>query len=322
MTTSSYLGGQSGVQYNGIETDDGGYPKFNLQNALLVGEFKRGPFDRPFKVTKETMEAQLSYDYANPYYIALEDAFKTGAEYVWVMRVDTNVYVWSDWQIDTNIAIQNNQVHYTAYKTNGKVTFDSFAEVDLTEAIVRSLHDSDMQQWQAVNDACNELTGVTNWVFDPANNQIKYYPVGEFPSDPNYQWLYHGVLYNTPQEACETFWAIQGNGWVFHSVSNPEREYPVCVGYKESENRYDGYQPTERRARVDPIPEPEEKYLHLAVVAQKILSNASSSNQAISLLAEAYLENITNSIFNGNESKQFVKLTDLIQQFEANKTQR
>ena len=86
MTTSSYLGGQSGVQYNGIETDDGGYPKFNLQNALLVGEFKRGPFHKPFKVTKETMEAQLSYDYANPYYIALEDAFKTGAEYVWVMR--------------------------------------------------------------------------------------------------------------------------------------------------------------------------------------------------------------------------------------------
>jgi hypothetical protein len=87
MATSTYLSGRSGVQYNGIETDEGGYPKFNLQNALLVGEFKRGPFNRPFKVTKETMEAKLSFDYNNPYYIALEDAFKTGAEYVWVMRV-------------------------------------------------------------------------------------------------------------------------------------------------------------------------------------------------------------------------------------------
>mgnify|MGYP003609293533 FL=1 len=57
-------------------------------------------------------------------------------------------------------------------------------------------------------------------------------------------------------------------------------------------------------------------------IAQKIISNTSSSNQAISLLAEAFLEAVANSIFNAESSKQFVKLSDLLPQFELHKTLR
>ena len=60
----------------------------------------------------------------------------------------------------------------------------------------------------------------------------------------------------------------------------------------------------------------------LELIAHKIISNASSSNQAISLLAETYLETVANSIFNSEPSKQFVKLSDLLSQFELNKTLR
>lgn len=86
MATFDYLGGKSGVQYDGIQVDEDANG-VDLQNVLLVGEFKRGPLNRPFKVTKETMEAKLSFDYNNPYYTFLEDAFAHGAEYIWVMRV-------------------------------------------------------------------------------------------------------------------------------------------------------------------------------------------------------------------------------------------
>lgn len=322
MTTSSYLGGQSGVQYNGIETDIGGYPKFSLQNALLVGEFKRGPFHKPFKVTKETMEAQLSYDYANPYYIALEDAFKTGAEYVWVMRVEATVYVWGEWQISASIAIQNNKIRYTAYKTNGKVTFDSFAEVDLVQAIVHSLHDSNMQQWQAVKDACNELTGVTDWTVDTANEQVVYADPSSI-SSIQYIWSYNGNVsapyFNTPELACRALYAITGKTY----GGSRQKEGQPSIYTCEATSFYGNYDSSEVYRKANPDYDPTiKKYIHFSNVAQKIISNASSSNQAISLLAETYIEAVAKSIFNSDESKQFVKLADLIPQFEANKTQR
>ena len=67
---------------------------------------------------------------------------------------------------------------------------------------------------------------------------------------------------------------------------------------------------------------PNTLHISFSQIAQKILSNSKSTNQAISLLAETYLENIAKSIFNTDESKQFVKITDLTSQFELNKTLR
>lgn len=230
---------------------------------------------------------------------------------------------WGDWILNSGVAVNTNGVaHYTAYKTNQREYYDSYANLDLTAAIVRSLHDTDMQQWQAVKDAGNQLTGVNDWVLNPANNQIQYYPPNSDPSDPDYQWIYNRVRYNSATTVCREFWSQFAPAWAFHSVSNSEREYPVCVGFNAEEKRYDSYQPTQRVARTEPIEEQEEKTLPLDVVAAQVILNAESSDQGIFLLAQVYIEEVAKSIFNADESKQFVKPTNLRSQFDQNKTLR
>ena len=248
---------------------------------------------------------------------------------------------WGDWIINPGVTVNASGIaHYTAYKTNQREYYDSYANLDLTAAIVQSLHDSNMQQWQAVKDAANELTGVTDWVLDPANNQIKY----KLPSDPTGAYLYNkpssgygGPFIYTLSQAqsmvCQTVNSISTPNYKLTNcnitgvnTSNPAK--PIFyftfdqINSDGSEERgkssyYDSY----GRA-VAETPEEEEKTIPLETVAQKVISNASSSNQAISLLAEAYLENVAKSIFAADESKQFVKLSDLLSQFELNKTLR
>lgn len=84
-----------------------------------------------------------------------------------------------EWQIDQGVTLLNEIANYTGLRTDGHIYYDSYADLDLTEAIIKSLHDSDMQQWQAVIDAVNELTGVIDWTFDTANSQIKYTELSE-----------------------------------------------------------------------------------------------------------------------------------------------
>jgi uncharacterized protein YmfQ (DUF2313 family) len=57
-------------------------------------------------------------------------------------------------------------------------------------------------------------------------------------------------------------------------------------------------------------------------LSQQIIFNAQADNQTISPFAEAYLKNVAKSVFNTDESKQFVKITDIYSQFELNKTLR
>lgn len=79
------------------------------------------------------------------------------------LRVDWMIDMpWGEWIVNcSNITVNRGIAHYTASKNNQVDYYDSFADLDLTEAIVRALHDVGMQKWQAVIDAVNELTGVT-----------------------------------------------------------------------------------------------------------------------------------------------------------------
>ena len=70
----------------------------------------------------------------------------------------------------------------------------------------------------------------------------------------------------------------------------------------------------------NPSVELPESYKSFNEIAQKIISNASSSDQGVSLMAEAYLDNVANSINETDESKRFVKPSDLNGMFELNKT--
>ena len=238
---------------------------------------------------------------------------------------------WGEWILNPTVTVNTNGIaHYTAYKTNQREYYDSYANLDLTTAIVRSLHDADMQQWQAVKDAANELTEVTNWTFDVDNNQVIYNEsvFNDGTLSPDYQYScnapsVYGQKFDTITECGQHF---VGGGYSFGGN--------IALGIKSCAYTWtgvcdfqfngwvSGYVVAVRETRVDPMPTGEEKAISFDVITQKIISNASSSNQAISLLAQAYLENVAQSIFNTNESKQFVKIADLISQFEINKTLR
>lgn len=234
---------------------------------------------------------------------------------------------WSDWILNPAVTVNTNGIaHYTAYKTNQREYYDSYANLDLTEAIVRSLHDENMQQWQAVIDACNELTGGSTYAWDVANECIAYI---EHPrvtcttteSCQQFEYLYRSntnKYYSTPDCVAE----IGAAGWWGNTIAVPlnsaETEY-ACRGDSATGDR--AYLSKVINPNYDPSMV-ESKTIKLNVVAQKIISNTSSPNQGTSLFAEAYLENVAQSIFSTDESKQFVKLSDLIDQFEENKVLR
>lgn len=237
---------------------------------------------------------------------------------------------WGNWILNPSVTVNTSGIaHYTAYKTNQREYYDSYANLDLTAAIVRSLHDGDMQQWQAVKDAANELTGVTDWVLDPANNQIKYKEQPSDPSlNPNFQYkCTNGSIVNTTRECGEATLLnppshISGATSVV-GCSVPENvNQDFACAYKWPSGFQSSFLAGTSVTRVEALPEEEQKTLPLDVVAQKVISNVSSSNQAISLLAEAYLEAVANSIFSTDQTKHFVKLTDLLSQLELNKTLR
>lgn len=337
MNIIKALNNKSGVENLGVQIQPDDETIEPMANVVFVGIFKRGRVDQPFQVTEANYRAVLGYDPRNKVFQAIEDAFKTGISSVWVQRVANisdkeNNAPWGDWVLNSGVVITGGMARYTGYKTNGYKYFDSFADIDLTDAIIRSFHDDDMQQWQGFLDAVNDLIGSVDWVLDPANNRVIYHEKVEQPPLPLI-YLYDGEQFYNPEAALEwrftqpawgDYYDIYRNGYCAAYTSNQK----VGNCYYQILHRSNGWVEvslqwtTTINPAYDPEAQPEQKTLPLDVVAQQVISNASSSNQAISLLAEVYLEAVANSIFNQDESKQFLKLTDLIAQFEENKIAR
>ncbi|MCC3344507.1 hypothetical protein [Psychrobacter sanguinis] len=59
----------------------------SAQNGVIIGRFKRGRLDKPFKVTNENYVGLLGREIANPDYLAVEDAFSNGVAELWVRRI-------------------------------------------------------------------------------------------------------------------------------------------------------------------------------------------------------------------------------------------
>jgi hypothetical protein len=59
----------------------------SLSNGVIIGKFKRGRMDKPFKVTASNYQALLGRDPSNPSYLAVEDCFKRGVSEVSILRV-------------------------------------------------------------------------------------------------------------------------------------------------------------------------------------------------------------------------------------------
>ncbi|MGP9511073.1 hypothetical protein ACT3RN_00575 [Psychrobacter sp. AOP5-GZ1-6] len=86
MIESKTLGSAAGVQYQGVIDKTEGTSLPSLVNGVIVGRFKRGRMDKPFKVTASNYKALLGHDPSNPSYLAVEDAFKRGISEVSILR--------------------------------------------------------------------------------------------------------------------------------------------------------------------------------------------------------------------------------------------
>lgn len=240
-----------------------------------------------------------------------------------------------DWILNQGFTVLGDDIRCTGYKTNGIDIYDSFADFDLVTALVRSFHDSDLQQYAAFTTVVEQLIGTVDWVLDPTNNQIRYeeQPPSDGTLDPNYQYIcnVNTTLYNQRVDTvtqCGQAYVEkcnQSSGCALESVvSCHYTNNAYCVFQRKPQ--YGGTtnsQVATRVPRVDPIPELEEKYLPLDVVAAQVISNADSGeDQVLQLLSQDYVNLVANSIFDTNASKQFVKLEDLIPQLEANKVLR
>lgn len=85
------LGSAPGIQWQG-EQDNTQSTAINAMNVgIIVGQFKRGRVDKPFRVSAATIEARLGYDPTNFDYMAVQDVLDLGVPYVWVQRIRAGV---------------------------------------------------------------------------------------------------------------------------------------------------------------------------------------------------------------------------------------
>lgn len=232
------------------------------------------------------------------------------------------------WILNEGFEVVGENIKYTAYKTNSLEYYDSFAETSLETALVNSFLDSDLQTYSAFTTAVEQLIGDVNWFIDSMNNQVSYDSPPTGYSDPTLQYYFQigtgatAIRAATKDAVCYAwFLKINTSGNVtYNGVSGN-----ICqttVGTSQTPNNTTTITQV-INPNYDPEAEREQETLPLAVVAQKVISNAESSeDEVLKLLSEDYITLVANSIFDNNPAKQFVKLSDLNSQLEANKVLR
>lgn len=239
-----------------------------------------------------------------------------------------------DWVV-TKVEIVNQDIKYFSEKTNTIDTYDSYAVYPLEQALVNSFHDVDMQQWQGFVDAVNTITNNSEWVYDTETKTIKYIDQSTIPLSA-YPLVYHrdGRYFSDPYEMCE--YVASSLNTVFANViihryrigggKLEERPFEGFNNLNNSVCRFKSGSYSGASVVSNPTYDPNivitPVTVEMVVVAEKIISNLQSSNEGTSLLAEAYIEAVVNSIFNQTSSKQFVNLDELKTQLESNKTLR
>ena len=87
MIETKILGDAVGVQRGDVIDNSETTVLPSLANGVVVGKFKRGRTDKPFKVTSSNYRSLLGHDPSNPSYLAVEDAFKRGISEISILRV-------------------------------------------------------------------------------------------------------------------------------------------------------------------------------------------------------------------------------------------
>jgi hypothetical protein len=142
----------------------------------------------------------------------------------------------------------------------------------------------------ALSIAVQQLLGAVDWVLDPANNRITYYPQTESCDNQGCIALPQVWRYNTPSsgardaptivDACKIVGAFQtgaGSPWVYSRYVKNSTYAAVCFVKSPSKPTY-----SERQVPIslvgnptyDPNAQPEPKSLPLDVVAAQVITNA------------------------------------------------
>lgn len=123
----------------------------------------------------------------------------------------------------------------------------------------------------ALSVAVQQLLGAVDWVLDPANNRIVYYP-------PDSGYIYHNSA-SLESSDVSAYGHVQGCKAILADLSkalNREMVYSKSTGYPRTGCFYGGaanYEAAMYATAVDK----EEKYLPLTTVAAQVISNAESN---------------------------------------------
>ena len=141
----------------------------------------------------------------------------------------------------------------------------------------------------------NELTGVSDWVLDPANNQIKYTEATDGKSAACVQVATQGGV---PAYVASRGWANYSCSafWQFGNQQCTAISGITKTGELSGMGNY---------CTTEPLAQDEEKTLPLDVVAQKVISNANAGNTNAQNSIVSTFNNITDDILTSDYSEFF-----------------
>ena len=290
--------------------------------------------DLPYKVVLQkvgdTNKVGNIYNWAKDFILCFYRTVDIETEKLNVKYRVTAPKPFGNWILNQGYELVNEYIKYTAYKTNGISYYDSYANFNLVTALVRSFHDSDLQQYVAFKTAVEQLIGDVDWVLDPVNNEIVYTE----PSDPDRAPSptdttgYSGFDFCTGQSKLFASEQSANNYSCNHADCDTRPPQTATIISSTSIQCTAGFSLPRADVVANPNYDPEadpddEESIPLETVAQQVISNAeSSADEVLKLLSQDYINLVANSVFDSNPSKQFVKLQDLIPQLEANKVLR
>lgn len=181
--------------------------------------------------------------------------------------------------------------------TGEKSVFESTAKLSTTQALVEKYRGG-LDPYSAT--VVNELTGVSNWILDSANNQIRY-----FLTTSKYKYLfanYYEVEAESKSQACDLwskyYYGSKTKGW--SSTYYNGRDY--CVDSTGWMNNY-------ITSQVLVSSETQSYSVQFITVAAQVISNAQGGDTAAQAATTAAVETLM----------QNTTPDDLNGQFEANK---
>ena len=174
----------------------------------------------------------------------------------------------------------------------------------------------------ALSIAVEQLIGGVDWVLDPANNRIIYYPQvdPELPTSPMV-WVWSKIIGSSASSVCNQILSYdQSQNPSYNSIKTKltmnSATVATCYLYDKDDRMKNLYTFSYQvNPNYDPQAQEEEKekYLPLEVVAQKVISNAESGDPNAQVATTAVAADIV-----AESEKDDTKARPIVTQAEAN----